>query len=360
MEVDLQKICPDTGQLYHVSVETGNQTTTNWWMMDKILSVCCSSSTSTHIFSLWVLGFSLSNHEIHLCNFLEQVRGICLNVNVRGIWYAVQHVIHTSWAVHLCNARLFIPQDRVISECNRVIFICPLEITSRTAYVVLIAWVSAMPLQSLKWLQEFLAIWTSVRTADDLVTLWNWREKLLPERKDSSPLHGVMGGLSLKKEFFAFLHCSIICIHWFGMWASGTWPRRNIVRILKLQIRSNAGLCLLPWLGYLQEAEPRISFPCLVFAHCPFALAWMLSHAVTDLSEEEGDKSHDITVLTLCKPGFYDSLDFCPGIRRKQDHINMVCVCSSSPSVTHSPLLTSELVVHLQPSWAKEWSSQRY
>lgn len=109
----------------------------------------------------------------------------------------------------------------------------------------------------------------------------------------------------------------------------------------------------------IQEAEPRTSFPCLVFAHCPFALAWMLSHAVTDLSEEEGDKSHDITVLTLCKPGYYDSLDFCPGIQRKQDRINMVCVCSSSASVTQSPLLTSELI-HLQPTWAKDLSFQRH
>lgn len=160
-------------------------------MRNKDLSVSCSSSTNTHIFLIWVSRFSLSNHEIYLCNFLEQLREICLNVDVRSIWYSIQHVIHTSWAVHLCNARLFIPQDRVISECNRVIFICPHqhstpEITSGTAYVVLIAWVSAMPFQSLKWLQEFLAIWTSVRTVSDPVTLWNSREKLLLKRKDSS------------------------------------------------------------------------------------------------------------------------------------------------------------------------------
>lgn len=67
----------------------------------------------------------------------------------------------------------------------------------------------------------------------------------------------------------------------------------------------------------------------------PFALAWVLSHAVTDLSEEEGDKSHDIIVLTFpaCSLGCYDSLDLRPGFRRKQDSVNAVCVCTSNPSV---------------------------
>lgn len=111
-----------------------------------------------------------------------------------------------------------------------------------------------------------------------------------------------------------------------------------------------------------KRMSPESPSPALSLHISPFALAWMLSHAVTDLSEEEGDKSHDIIVLNfpLCKPGYYDSLGFCPDFQRKQGHINVVCVCSSSPSVTQSPLLTSEVTVHLQPSWAKEWSSQRY
>lgn len=121
-------------------------------------------------------------------------------------------------------------------------------------------------------------------------------------------------------------------------------------------------MCLLPCLGHLQEADPRPSFPALSLSMSPFALAWMLSHAVTELGEGEGDKSHDIMVLTfpLWKPKHYDSLGFCPGFQRKRDCINMACVCTSGPSVTLSLLLASELSGRSWRSWAEVWSSRRY
>lgn len=74
--------------------------------------------------------------------------------------------------------------------------------------------------------------------------------------------------------------------------------------MLRLQIRGEAGMCLLPCLGHLQEAEPTPSFPALSLSMSPFALAWVLSHAVMGLREAEDDKSRDIMVLTfpLWKP----------------------------------------------------------
>lgn len=74
--------------------------------------------------------------------------------------------------------------------------------------------------------------------------------------------------------------------------------------MLRLQIRGEAGMCLLPCSGHLQEAEPTPSFPALSLSMSPFALAWVLSHAVMGLGEAEDDKSHDIMVLTfpLWKP----------------------------------------------------------
>lgn len=157
------------------------------------------------------------------------------------------------------------------------------------------------------------------------------------------------GGLPLKQKDYAVLH-QLHSLLW-DMWAFGNWPRKNILRMLKLQIRGNAGMCLLSSLGHLQEAEPRTSFTALSLHMSPFALAWVLSHAVMGLSEREDDRSHDIIVLTfpLWKPKYYVSLGFCPGFRRKRDCINVACVCTSVPSVTLSPLLTSEPVDHSEP-----------
>ena len=89
-------------------------------------------------------------------------------------------------------------------------------------------------------------------------------------------------------------------------------------------------MCLLPCLGHLQEAEPRPSFPALSLSMSPFPLAWMLSHAVMDLGEGEGDKSHDIMVPTfpLWKPKYYDFLGFCPGFQRKWVCFSLACVCN--------------------------------
>lgn len=54
------------------------------------------------------------------------------------------------------------------------------------------------------------------------------------------------------------------------MRAFETWPRRNIFRMLKLQTRSEAGMCLLPFLGHFWATDPR--------PHCLWAevhLLWL-------------------------------------------------------------------------------------
>lgn len=122
------------------------------------------------------------------------------------------------------------------------------------------------------------------------------------------PIQAVQGDvLAWKPKEFAFLRCSISCIHCFG-----AWPRRNILRMLRLQKRGEAGMCILPCLGHLQE--PTASFPAWSLSTSPFALAWVLSHAAVDLGEGEDDKSSDIMVLTfpLWKPSYDDSLGFSP------------------------------------------------
>ena len=126
------------------------------------------------------------------------------------------------------------------------------------------------------------------------------------KRKDNSSFRRSVGswpGSEAERFYYSPLSYQLHSLLW-DMWAFGTWPRRNILRMLKLQIRGSAGKCLLPCLGHLQETEPRPSFPALSLHRSPFALDRTLSHAVTDLGEWEGDKSHDIIVPTfpLWKP----------------------------------------------------------
>lgn len=146
--------------------------------------------------------------------------------------------------------------------------------------------------------------------------------------------------------FYSVELCSLL----WHMWAFETWPRRNILRMLKLQIRGEAGMCLLAFLRHLWDTELRFSFTPLSLSMSLFALACTLSHAVMDLSEGEDDKSHNVMVpaFPLCKPRYYDSLGFCPGFQRKWVCINIASACnlwficfsvSSADFWTHWPFL---------------------
>ncbi|NXY36558.1 PLXA4 protein, partial [Pomatorhinus ruficollis] len=78
------------------------------------------------------------------------------------------------------------------------------------------------PWESPGLLQGYRVFWISVRTAGIPVAPHSLREE------GQFPIQTVQGDvLAWKPKEFAFLHCSISCIHCFG-----AWPRRNILRML--------------------------------------------------------------------------------------------------------------------------------